>query len=70
MATTFQIITMDRLDVIYTAIWRCKGPMYAGFFTATCVLFGSYILMNLFLAYFLRNLEFEQGVYQQRHDQV
>ena len=55
-ASVFQIMSTENWNVLLHNCWRAKGP-YAVIFPCIIVGFGTYILMNLFLAILLSNFE-------------
>ncbi len=55
-ASVFQIMSTENWNVLLDNCWRAKGP-YAVIFPCVCIAFGTYILMNLFLAILLSNFE-------------
>ena len=57
-AVVFQMITLDWMFV-YQNLWRSAGP-YSLFYTVSLVVFGVYILSNLFYTILLRNFWFSQ----------
>jgi len=55
-ASVFQIMSTENWNVILSNCWRAKGAA-AVIFPCICIAFGTYILMNLFLAILLSNFE-------------
>lgn len=55
--TVFVVLTGDNWSGIYFAHYLSAGPLLSTVFFLTLIVFGNYILINLFIAMLLKNFD-------------